>query len=194
MRRRDFLTVAATTLWPLYVMAQKLERVRRIGVLMVYKAEDPAGEARAAAFTNGLAELGWIAGRNVQIEYRWPGSDLAQIGATAQELVSLAPDAIMCTGTPAALALKQVTQSIPIVFVSVDPIGRGIVESSARPGGNMTGFALYEFSVGGKWLELLKEIAPNVTRVGLIYNPHTAPYSEGFAKSIDVAAPAREAS
>jgi putative ABC transport system substrate-binding protein len=157
---------------------------------MLYKVEDPAGQARAAAFANGLEKFGWINGRNLRIEYRWSGADAAQIRSMAQELVSLAPDAIMCTGTPPALALRLATRTIPIVFVSAaDPVGQGIVESFADPGGNMTGFALFEPSMGGKWLEILKEIAPGVTGVAVIYNPDTAPFLEIFVRPLETAAP-----
>jgi putative tryptophan/tyrosine transport system substrate-binding protein len=192
MRRRAVLLLlgGAAVGWAGAAKSEHSDKVRRVGLLMVYSADDPAGRARAAAFTNGLEKLGWVNGRNVRFEYRWPGADAAQIRTMAQELVRLAPDVIVCTGTPAALALKQATRTIPIVFVSVsDAPGQGIVEGFAHPGGNMTGFSLVEPSMGGKWLEILKEIAPAVTGVAVIHNPETAPFFAGFVAPLEVTAP-----
>jgi putative ABC transport system substrate-binding protein len=168
MRRRDLLGIlgGAATIWPLAARAQ--ERVRRIGVLMSQPAGDPVAQARNAAFLQSLQELGWTAGRNVQIDHRW---DLEQADhrRNAAELVALAPDVILATGGIAMGPLLQATRTVPIVFVQVtDPVGAGYVESLARPGGNATGFIPFEFGSSGKWLELLKEIAPATKRVAVL--------------------------
>ena len=174
MRRREFIVLlgGAAVAWPLAARAQQPNRVRRIGALMAYTANDPEGQSRGAAFEQGLKGLGWVDGHNLRIDYRWPGGDVDQIGTSAKELVSMAPDAILGGATPAVVALQRITRTIPIVFAGVtDPVGQGIVESLARPGGNLTGFTNFEFSLGGKWLELLKEIAPHVKNVALMFNP-----------------------
>jgi putative tryptophan/tyrosine transport system substrate-binding protein len=172
MRRREFITLlgGAAAAWPLAVRAQQSERVRRIGVLMSTAADDPEGQARIAAFLDGLHQLGWSDGRNVQIDTRWPaGSDVDQVLKYAAELVALAPDVILATGNTATGPLQQATHTVPIVFVvTADPVGNGYVASLARPGGNTTGFSFIEFGISGKWLELLKEIAPRVTRVAVL--------------------------
>ena len=171
MRRREFITLvggAAVAAWPLAARAQQGERMRRIGVLMPVAEADLVGQARLGAFLQGLQQLGWADGRNVRIDTRFGASDLDLIRKYARELVALGPDAIMANGTEATAALRQVTRTIPIVFAPVvDPVGAGYVESLARPGGNVTGFSGYEFAVSGKWLELLKEIAPRVARVAV---------------------------
>jgi ABC-type uncharacterized transport system substrate-binding protein len=170
MRRRQFITLlggAAT--WPLTARAQPRERMRRIGVLMSLAADDPEGQARLTAFVQGLQELGWTDGRNVQIDYRWPAGDAERIRRYAAELAALAPDIILAGGGAVVPSLLQATRAIPIVFTQTpDPVGAGFVESLARPGGNVTGFMLYEYGIGAKWLELLKEIAPHVTRAAVI--------------------------
>jgi putative ABC transport system substrate-binding protein len=171
MRRREFITLlgGAAAVWPLAARAQQGERMRRIGVLMNIAADDPEASARVAAFAQGLADLGWIIGRNLRIDYRWGAADAERIRKDAAELVSLTPDVILSSGTPSVAALQQATRSVPIVFAQVvDPVGGGFVESLARPGGNMTGFSVYEYSLSGKWLELLKEIAPRVTRAAIL--------------------------
>jgi putative ABC transport system substrate-binding protein len=168
MRRRDLLAVlsGAATLWPLAASAQ--ERVRRIGMLMSQPAGDPVAQARNAAFLQGLQELGWTVGRNVHIEHRWDLNE-ADHRRNAAELVALAPDVIVTTGGISMGPLLQATRTVPIVFVQVtDPVGAGYVESLARPGGNATGFIPFEFGTSGKWLELLKEIAPGVKRVAVL--------------------------
>jgi putative ABC transport system substrate-binding protein len=143
--------------------------MRRIGVLMNLSAEDPESPARLAAFAQGLADLGWTIGRNLRIHYRWAGGDPERIRKDAEELVALTPDLILSSGTPSVAALQNVTRSVPIVFAQVvDPVGSGFVETLARPGGNITGFSVFEYGISGKWLELLKEIAPGVTRVGVL--------------------------
>jgi putative ABC transport system substrate-binding protein len=146
--------------------------MRRIGVLMNLASDDAEGQARLAAFHQGLQQLGWTVGRNVQIDYRWGAGDADRIRKFAAELVALAPDVILSTGSPSAAALQQATRTVPIVFVTVvDPVSSGFVDSLARPGGNITGFSLYEYSISGKWLELLKEIAPGITRAAVIRDP-----------------------
>jgi putative ABC transport system substrate-binding protein len=172
MRRREFLGLVggAAAAWPLAARAQRTERVRRIGVLMSQASSDPVGQACNAAFVQGLQEAGWTIGGNVHIDYRWAAEDVEQSGRdNATELVALAPDVILATGGIGVEPLLQVTRTVPIVFVQVtDPVGAGYVESLARPGGNATGFIPFEYSIGGKWLELLKEISPRVTRAAVL--------------------------
>jgi putative tryptophan/tyrosine transport system substrate-binding protein len=169
MKRREFITLlAGAAAWPRAARAQQTDRVRRIGVFMNLAADDPEGQARNTAFVQALQQLGWIEGRNVRIDTRW-GTDAASTRKYAAELVALAPDVILATASTATGALHQMTRTVPIVFVIViDPVGAGYVESLARPGGNLTGFSLFEYGLSGKWLELLKEIAPGVTRVAVI--------------------------
>ena len=170
MRRREFITlVGSAAVWPLTVRAQQSQRVRRIGVLMPFAKDNPEGQARIAAFLKELQRLGWTDGRNLQIEYRWDTGDLRK---AATELVALSPEVILGSATPAVAALQQSTRTVPIVFAQVaDPINAGFVASLAKPGGNITGFTNFDYTMGAKWLELLKEIAPNVTRVGVIREP-----------------------
>jgi putative tryptophan/tyrosine transport system substrate-binding protein len=171
MRRRDFIKgiVGAATAWPLAAHAQQAQRMRRIGVLMNFASDDTEGQARLAAFHQGLQQLGWTVGRNVQIDYRWGAGDADRIRKLAAELVALAPDVIMSAGSPSVAALQQATRTVPVVFVGViDPVSSGFVDSLAQPGGNITGFHVYDYSIAGKWLGLLKEIAPNVTRAAVI--------------------------
>jgi putative tryptophan/tyrosine transport system substrate-binding protein len=170
MRRRDFITLlGGAAAWPLAARAQQPERMRRVGVLMNLAVGDPEGEARVAAFLQALQQLGWSDGRNVRIDYRWAVADVGRFHRYAEELVALAPDAILASGTPSVQALQQVTRTVPIVFAQViDPVGIGFVASLARPGGNITGFSVFEYGLSGKWLELLKEIAPRVTRVAVL--------------------------
>jgi putative tryptophan/tyrosine transport system substrate-binding protein len=174
MGRREFVALlgGAAAAWPLAARAQQAERVRRIGVLMTQAEDDPEGQTRLLALAQGLQESGWTIGRNVRIDTRWGQGDAERYRRYAAELVALAPDVILVNG-PAALAqLQQATRSVPILFVNVvDPVGAGFVASVARPGGNATGFMLSEYSTSGKWLELLKEIAPRVTRAAIIRDP-----------------------
>ena len=161
MRRRDFIAGLGAVAWPLAARAQQGERVRRIGVLMPYDENDPDGNLRYSAFTRALAGLGWTDGRNVRMDVRWAGADTNRIAAFAQELVALQPDIILVNGLPATIALQRETRTIPIVFASVvDPVASGIVARLDRPSGSITGFANFEATLGGKWLELLSEIAP----------------------------------
>jgi putative tryptophan/tyrosine transport system substrate-binding protein len=171
MRRRDFLGVlgGAAATWPLTAQAQQPEQMRRIGVLMNRAADNPEGQAAVAAFRQALQQLGWSDGGNVRIDTRWGANDINRDRRDTAELVALAPDVILASGTPNVAALQQITRSLPIVFVGVtDPVGAGLVDTLARPGGNVTGFMLLEYSSSGKWLELLKQIAPLVNRVGVL--------------------------
>jgi ABC-type uncharacterized transport system substrate-binding protein len=174
MRRREFLGVlgGAAVVWPLAARAQQPERMRRVGVLLPAAADDPDAQARVGAFLQALALLGWTIGRNVRIDTRWATTSAAEIRRHAAELVALARDVILASGTLTVGPLLQATRTVPIVFpVTVDPVGAGFAESLARPGGNATGFLSYEYSLSGKWLEILKQIAPAVTRVGVLRNP-----------------------
>jgi putative ABC transport system substrate-binding protein len=171
MRRREFITLVggAAVAWPLVARAQQGERMRRIGVLLPAAADDAEYQARVGAFLQGLALLGWTIGRNVRIDTRWATTNAAEIRRHAGELAALAPDVILTHGDSTVGPLLQATRTVPVVFPVVgDPVGAGFVDSLARPGGNATGFMNFEFSIGGKWLELLKEIAPSVTRVAVL--------------------------
>ena len=178
MRRRDFMAVAAgaAALAPLAALAQQAERMRRIGVLFGAAADDPEHQARFAAFQQGLAQLGWADGRNLRIDTRWATTNPDEIRRHAAELVALAPDVILsATGTLTVAPLLQATRIVPIVFaVVIDPVGAGFVASLARPGGNATGFTLFEYGMSGKWLELLKEIEPGVKRAAVLRDPAIA--------------------
>src|SRR5262249_9232548 len=167
MKRRKLISLlgGAVTMWPLAARAQQSERMRRIGVLMPSAADDPEFQARMTAFVQGLAQLGWLDGRNVRIDTRLGVADSDRIRKYAAELVALGPDVILAPGSASLAPLLQATRAVPIVFTTVaDPVGAGYVDSLARPGGNATGFIVYEYSIAAKWLELLKEIAPRVTR------------------------------
>jgi putative ABC transport system substrate-binding protein len=183
VNRRAFITLlggaaASSVSWP-PARAEQAERMRRIGVLTGVSETDPEAQARVAAFRQELQKLGWTEGRNIRIDYRWPADDPANIRHDAAEMAALAPDAIFINGHPIVDAMRQVTRTIPVVFVQVtDPVASGLVASLARPGGNLTGFANY--SMGGKWLELLKEIAPGVHRVAIILNPDNASHGASF--------------
>jgi putative tryptophan/tyrosine transport system substrate-binding protein len=169
--RRDFITLIGGTVvaWPLAARAQQPAQVRRIGVLLPFAEDHPVGQARVAAFVQGLRQLGWTDGHNVRIDYRWSAGDSDNIRKFASELIALGPDVVMAFTSAAVTALRQATSTVPIVFAVVaDPVGAGYVESLARPGGNVTGFAAQEYAVGGKWMELLKEIVPRLTRVAVL--------------------------
>ena len=189
MRRRDFITLlggAAT--WPVMARAQG-DRMPRIGVLMAYAEGDPEGQAWVAAFREGLQKFGWAEGRNIRIDTRWATPDVEAMQRFAKELVALQPDLILSQSTPTTAALLQQTRTIPIIFANIsDPVGSGFVANFPRPGGNVTGFTNIEPTTAGKWLELLKEIAPRVNRVAFLFNPATATYFEYYMNSFKAAA------
>jgi putative tryptophan/tyrosine transport system substrate-binding protein len=189
--RRELLAAfgGAAAAWPLAAYAQQGERVRRIGALMLPAADDPEGKARAAAFEQSLGKLGWTVGHNLRIDYRWGMNDVERARAAAAELLRLAPDVILANGTPALPAVKQTTLTVPIVFTVVnEPVAMGYVASLSHPGGNVTGFSNLEPVVGTKWLELLKELAPQVRRIAVIFNPELNPSIALFVRSMDGAA------
>jgi len=191
LKRREFIALlgGAAAAWPLAARAQQGERVRRIGALMYLAADDAESPARVAAFARGLQELGWIEGRNIRIDYRWGGGDLDRVRRYAAELVALAPDVILVSSGSALAALQNATRTVPIVFVNVtDPVGAGYVASLARPGANTTGFTLFEYGTSGKWLELLKQIAPGMTRAAVIRDPSITSGTGQFA-AIQAVAP-----
>jgi putative tryptophan/tyrosine transport system substrate-binding protein len=166
-----------------------MDRVRRVGVLWPLIPSDPEAQLRAKAFEAGLRDLGWTQGRNLQIEHRWAPTDPNLLHTLAAELVAMAPDVILAVSTPVLAALLKQSTTIPMVFVQVtDPVGNGFIPSLARPGGNITGFTNFEFSMGAKWLETLKEVAPQIGRVGVLFNPRTAPYGKSFMQSMETAA------
>ena len=172
---------------PLAARAQQTDRLRRLGVLISSVEEDAEGQARAAALRLGLLEHGWVEGRNLEIFYRWGGGDPSRMRVYAAELMALNPDVIFAAPSAALASVQRVTRTIPVVFAQVsDPVGAGFVASLAHPGGNITGFALFEFAIGAKWLELLKQIVPSVTRVAVIYDPVT-PSATGFLPLIEAA-------
>jgi putative tryptophan/tyrosine transport system substrate-binding protein len=174
MKRREFISLlgGAAATWPLAARAQQPDRMRRIGVLMNSTADDAVSQDRLTAFVQGLQELGWTVGRNLQIDYRWGAGNVERYRTFAAELVALTPDILVTVGAPAVEALQRATRTVPIVFTSVtDPVGGGLVASLARPGGNTTGFTLSEYGLSGKWLELLKEIAPRVMRTAVLRDP-----------------------
>jgi putative ABC transport system substrate-binding protein len=191
LRRRQFITLlgGAAAGWPITAHAQQPARKRRIGVLMAFSERDPEAKARVKAFEQGLQDLGWVKEQNLLIEYRWIGTEIAQIQSHATELVRSAPELIIGNSTPVLAALRQETRTIPLVFVQViDPVTRGFVATLARPGGNTTGFTNFEFPMGSKWVEILKELAPAIASVAAIYNPKSAPYGEEFFRRIKAAA------
>ncbi|MFL5100992.1 MAG: ABC transporter substrate-binding protein, partial [Xanthobacteraceae bacterium] len=188
MRRREFITLlGVAAAWPLAVRAQG-DRVRHVGVLTSAGERDPEAQLRLGAFRGGLQKLGWAEDRNLHIEYRFGGGSIERTRTYAAELVALKPDVILGAPTSAAVVLHRETRTIPVVFAQVaDPVGLGLVESLSRPGGNFTGFALYEYAIALKWLELLKQIAPHVTRVAILYDPEQ-PTSPGYIETIEATA------
>ena len=182
--RRQFITLfgGAAAAWPLAARAQPAERMRRIGVLMNLAADDGVAEAHLAAFVQGLQQLGWTDGRNVRIEYRWAAGDASRFQTYAKELLALAPDVILASAAPSVQALQRATRSVPIVFANVsDPVASGFVQSLARPGGNTTGFMQFEYGLSGKWLEVLKQVAPDVTRAVVLRDPDVGTGTTQFA-------------
>jgi putative ABC transport system substrate-binding protein len=191
VRRREFITLlgGATAAWPVAARAQQPERVRRVGMLTGYTQEDREGRARVGAFEQALQERGWTSGRNLRLDYRWAGGDADRMRVHAADLARLAPDAVLAVTTPAVQAMQQETPAVPIVFVNVsDPVGSGLVASLARPGGNITGFSNFGPLIGGKWVQLLKEIAPHVARVALMSNPEIEPQTRVYSSAIEAAA------
>jgi putative tryptophan/tyrosine transport system substrate-binding protein len=188
MRRRDFIAAVGAAMWPFALRAQ-LGEVRRLGVLMSLLRDDPTGITDSAALRRGLADFGWVEGRNIQIELRWAGADVERAQVFAKELVGLKPDVLLARSTPTTSALKHETSVIPIVFVNVaEPVESGFVQTLGRPGGHITGFTNFEASIGGKWLQLLKEADARIVRVAIIYNPQTAPFAALFLHSVESAA------
>ena len=188
--RRELLVAlgGAVAAWPLAARAQQAERIRRIGVLMAVAESDADVRSGVALFQQSLQEFGWKDGRNIRIDYRWGDADADRIQALAKELVGLQPDVLVAHSTPSAKGLLQATRSVPIVFLTVtDPLGEGLVASLSHPGGNITGFSVFEFSLGTKWVEVLKQIAPGTRRVTAIFNPETAPYYGMYLRSIEAA-------
>jgi len=191
MTRREFITLlgGAAAAWPLAARAQQPERMRRIGVLLTTAADDPESLVRIGAFLQGLQELGWTDARNMRIEYRWGSGNTERIRKYAAELVALGPDVILANGNTAVAPLQRATRTLPIVFVTVsDPVSGGFVDSLARPGGNMTGFASMEYGMSGKWLELLKQIAPGMTRAAVLRDP-SIPSGSGQLGAIQAVGP-----
>jgi putative ABC transport system substrate-binding protein len=191
MRRREFMAVFSwVAVCSLAAGAQQPERVRRVGVLNAFPENDPVNRASVTAFAGALEHLGWVEGGNIRIDYRFAAGDPTLFKTYAAELIGFSPDAILASNTPAVASLQQQTRTIPIVFVRVsDPVGQGFVQSLARPGGNITGFSVYDAPLMGKWVQLLKEVAPYVTRIVVIFNPDTAPYAALLNRGIDAAAP-----
>jgi putative tryptophan/tyrosine transport system substrate-binding protein len=190
MRRREFIAgLGAAAAWPAVVRAQQGDRVRRVGVLAAYAETDPEGQARFQVSFRALADLGWVEGRSVRYDVRWAGTDLGQQRRYARELVTLAPDIILVNGTTATQALRDATQTIPIVFVNIfDPVATGIVSSLSAPEGNLTGFTAFEGSMSGKWLSLLKVVVPQLARVAALFNPDTAPFAPFYLQAGQAAA------
>jgi putative ABC transport system substrate-binding protein len=188
MKRREFMILlGGAAAFPLAARAQQPDRVRRVGVLMGI-SDDPEGQARVTVFRQSLQALGWTEGRNVQFIYRWSGGDVVHARQFAKELLDLRSDVILANSTPVAVAVRDTTRTTPTVFVQVsDPLTAGVVQSLARPGGNLTGFTNFEPSIASKWLELVKRVAPNVTRVAYLFNPNTAPLF--YARAVETAAP-----
>jgi putative tryptophan/tyrosine transport system substrate-binding protein len=192
MRRRELIALlgSAAIIWPLASLAQQVDGMRRIGVLMQYRESDPEGRRRVEVLEEALQRLGWAKGRNLHVDYRWAGADSDRFRLHAADLVRLRKDAIMAVSSPAAKALQRETRTIPIVFTQVsDPVGQGIIENIGRPGGIITGFTNYDPEISGKWVELLKEVAPSVTRAAVVFNPEVAPYTSLYLRSIEAVAP-----
>jgi putative ABC transport system substrate-binding protein len=191
MKRREFITLlgGAAASWPLAARAQQPDRARRIGLLMSRSESNPDADARVVVLRAGLQKLGWTEGHNIRIDVRWAPPDSESMQRLAKELVALQPDLILSANTPLTASILQLTHTIPVIFANAsDPVGSGFVANLARPGGNVTGFTNMEGSLGGKWLELLSEIAPRVVRVAFLFNPATAPYAEYYLRPFKAAA------
>jgi len=190
VKRREFITLlTGAAAWPLAARAQQGERMRRIGVLMNSTATDATWQSYVAGFVEALRQLGWSEGQNLRVDLRWNAGDAALARIYAAQLIGLMPDVILASSTTNLTIVQQATNTIPVVFVAVsDPVAQGFVANVTRPGGNLTGFGMFEFSVGGKWVDLLKEIAPRLARVGVMFNPDTSPQSKFFMPPIETAA------
>jgi putative tryptophan/tyrosine transport system substrate-binding protein len=194
MRRRDLIKVVACSAipWPLVARAQQSNRVRRIGVLMNGASTEASRQSWVAAFNQALRGLGWAEGQNIRVDIRWNAGDAQLARIYAAQLIGLMPDVILASSTINLRVIQEATNTVPVVFVLVsDPVEQGFVASLTKPGGNLTGFSLFEFSIGAKWLDLLKKVAPSVDRVAVMFNPATSPQSKFFMRSIEVAAPSR---
>jgi putative tryptophan/tyrosine transport system substrate-binding protein len=192
VRRREVLTLlgGAAVAWPLAARAQQADRMRRIGVLMNGTATEARLQSYVAAFVQGLRQLGWNEGQNIRIDVRWNAGDADLARTYAAQLIGLMPDVILASSTTNLTVIQQATSTVPVVFVQVsDPVAQGFVASVAKPGGNLTGFSMYEFSIGGKWVDLLKAAAPGLARVAVMFNPDTSPQSKFFMRSVEAAAP-----
>jgi putative tryptophan/tyrosine transport system substrate-binding protein len=191
VRRRGFIAIlGGTAAWPLAGRAQQSERVRRVGVLEALAEGNPSAQTNVAAFARALGRFGWVEDKNIRIDYRFGAGDPKLFKTYATELVEMSPDAVLASNTPALAALREQTRTIPIVFVTVaDPVGQGFVQSLPRPGGNITGFGSFDPPLMGKWLQLLKDVAPSVARIAVIFNPDTAPDPAMFNREIEAAAP-----
>jgi putative tryptophan/tyrosine transport system substrate-binding protein len=192
VKRREFISlIGGAAAWPLAARAQQPERMRRIGVLMNGAATETIPQSYVAAFVQGLHQLGWTEGRNLRIDVRWNAGDAALARIYAAQLIGLAPDVILASSTTNLTVIRQATSTVPVVFVQVsDPVAQGFIANVTKPGGNLTGFSMYEYSIGGKWLDLLKEMVPALARVAVVFNPDTSPQSTIFMRSVEAAAPA----
>jgi ABC-type uncharacterized transport system substrate-binding protein len=190
VNRRALITLlGGAAVWPMAARGQQGERMRRIGVLMNAAATETVPQAYVAAFAQGLRQLGWTEGQNLRVDVRWNAGDAQLARIYAAQLIGLMPDAILTASTTSLTIIQQATSTVPVVFVQVsDPVEQGFVSNAAKPGGNLTGFSLFEFSIGGKWLNLLKEIAPELAHVGVVFNPNTSPQSKFFMRSVEAAA------
>ena len=190
MKRREFITLlGGAAAWPSAVRAQQSERMRRIGVLMNGTATEVAGQSYVVAFAQELRQLGWVEGQNIRTDIRWNAGDAALARIYAAQLIGLMPDVIVASSTTNLMVVQEATTTIPMVFAQVsDPVAQGFVVSMTEPGSNATGFSMYEFSIGGKWLDLLKEVGPGLARVAVMFNPDTSPQSKFFMRSIEAAA------
>jgi putative tryptophan/tyrosine transport system substrate-binding protein len=188
MRRRDFIGIIGGLALsrPITARAQRADRVRRVGLILPLAEDDPEAQSRIKAFRFGLRDLDWVEGRNLHIDYQFSGGDLIRIKEQAAELVALRPAVIVANGTPVLAALRQATTSIPIVFSVVnDPVGQGFLASMSHPGGNITGFSFIDFPIIGKWIGMLKDVSPNLSRVALMFDPDTSPYYDGYLRSFE---------
>ncbi len=192
MKRREFITVTAAgaIIWPLTTRAQQASRTRLVGVVMSYNKNQQEVQAWLTAFNETMEKLGWVEGKNIKFEYRWPGNDATLIGQAAKEVVALQPDLILSPSSPATVFLLKYTHDIPVVFVNVvDPVGQGFVASLSHPGGNATGLVNLEASMAGKWIELLKQVQPALARVAIPFNPVSAPYADFYLDTLKTSAP-----